>query len=478
MEVSTSDRLVGPPAFTCNPQDRYLTPVPPKILVPTRLGDICRETYKVPTYAPESVRSNQGPTLAPRPNRRMRSATLSPLSGTHSAFPDLNEVKDKVTSRIRSSSDSRTYKGNPDARSLKIGLPVLISSTAEDMKLVSLRPSIPGNQSPRQAHIAKRMKEFSPLGSHPVDLNIDLGTVKDENSKRPRSHNPTVDRPMLKPAGRVRANSADTRRAKYHHWANEPWLTSPKLPPGTVTKDTSKPKLEQPKMNNMDLPSQSTSGRPVSRGGRVQVDSRTAPVDKGLPALPRYLVPAPLFACNSTRTTPLAAEQSYDSDTRTDVHAVLEVRSNRSSSSIESRPTSDQSELHSPTFSSFTSGSSQADLSPRHSTQSHTQDHEAKCTSTTGSEHLEPGARHTVGPPMLRIPVTFGEPNSPGSKSRTSVSSRRRQAACFGYSGSDIQTTTTVQGSPKPTTEPTRLNSTGQFEALMVDFGFLGEAVH
>jgi len=398
MEVPSSDCSATAPAFTRNPRDRYLTPVPPKPLVSARLGDLCIEPYKVPMHTHDALHGKHVRLPAPKQNRRMRSVSTSTHAPFNPTFSDLKDAKDRAATRVRSSSDSRAHKGTYDARNLKISAPVLISSTAEDMTLVPLQSIVSQTTPSKQAHIANRMREFSPLWSHPVDKK-DVAFGKYLEARRPRSHTPAVATPLLKASpGRVRANSADTRRMKgYYNFANEPWITSPRLPPSSVRKINPRQALEQRNRTALAPPSMDISGRPMSRrGGDMKADIWSAPIEKDLPELPRDLVPAPLFACTSMANPTVTEERSKDSSlasTEANTCAPDDVRSHKSSSSIASSisgsPTSDQSQLHSPTFSSFTSGFSQAELSPRHSNQCPTGDQKAKRKSATEPDDLD-----------------------------------------------------------------------------------------
>ena len=88
--TTSQDRSV----FTQNPNDRYLTPVPPKPLPSPRLGDLCKESYRVPT-----PRSATYPPLSRSGNPReghARSASSSPSFGSNAVFTEFKVLKGKL----------------------------------------------------------------------------------------------------------------------------------------------------------------------------------------------------------------------------------------------------------------------------------------------------------------------------------------------------------------------------------------------
>lgn len=497
--------------FTRNPEDRYLTPVPPKPLPSPRLGDLCKETYTVPMHPFLAPRSATYPmstrSLSPGFDGRSKSASTSPHLASTAVFPDLRCLKEKLAASKRSQPGSRGRSAQRNVRGLDIGSPTLISTTAEEMNLVPLPPrSVPQTSASLPAPITAKLREFSPLGSHPVNPTTDLGfglsTLSAEQlSERPRSHTPSIVQPKFTiTPGRVRANSADTRRTRHYNlFPNEPWVSTPKLPSTFDSKLDTTPVLQKPTVALVP-PSVSEDERPTSRHGADRSPSlHKSPLDKDLPALPRYLVPAPLFACNNSSKEVLEDEED-DDDCAT--NPPNERCSNLSMWSAESMtfscPTLDEDIVHSPTFSSLTSNSSEAGSPQRLSDQFAMSEENYELTMHTitkeeqslGDETEDASTlrRGSSGPPMLRLPVPSFGSNVFQIDIQHAESAPRRQAACFGLSGfqgyslpedeaASQATITKASLHTEPTIESGHATSASQLDKLMDDFGFLGEAV-
>lgn len=307
-------------AFTRNPSDRYLTPVPPAPLRPLpspRLGVKSSEPYSFPVPSPRTPRSATYPSsegfLSPNVIRHVRSASTSPRLPATPIFADFKGLKEKLASK-RSASKTRN---SSKCGELEISSPVLVSTTNGDVPLIPL----PGSQvrlgaafaaaaratgpGPRSIPIIRR--EFSPLGSHPVDPSGQSpfsGTYNSEADvpkiTRRRSHVPStvVTSEFRIDQGRIRANSTDTRRTQHYLFSNDPWMSSPKWPQEfddekqVVEDDTpAAPTLNRPAL--LDAPSMSE--RPTSsHGNDCNASLRQLPLDKALPNLPKFMAPPPL----------------------------------------------------------------------------------------------------------------------------------------------------------------------------------------
>ncbi|KAF2466322.1 uncharacterized protein BDR25DRAFT_328053 [Lindgomyces ingoldianus] len=494
---SDSSSSASKSVFTRNPNDKYLTPVPPKPLPSPRLGDLCIEPYSVSTHSLGGPRSARCPSpmhsLSSGWERHVRSASTSPNLASNAVFSDFRGLKDKFTSSKRSASSGRLPW---NIRDVQIGAPTLISTTAEDMNLVPLssRPE-PQTSSSLPLPVAERMKEFSPLGSHPVDplTDFDFGfsdtTSKAEESqcRRPRSH---------VPRGRARANSSDTRRTKHYVYPNEPWLSSPVL--------CQSPEAERVAFKFLPVPQQPQ--RPTSsHGSDRSLSLHQSPLlnkNKDLPALPRYLVPAPLFACNEN-----GEEETHQPHVtvNTDISSHFSVWS--TGSATFSSPASDSDIIHSPTFSSLTSESSEIDTPHRfsnhflHGEQIYPNKHQDSSLVDTAAEeavdHRDIPQPSTLtlnsnfdNHPVLHLDVpSFGQSLFQLDIHHSDTGSRR-QAACFGLSGfqgyslpneeNASQCTITklkTKETPEPEINTTPRTSVSQLSRLMSDFGYLGEAV-
>jgi hypothetical protein len=527
MESRSSTTSQMSDIFTRDPKARYLTPVPPKPLIPSRLGDLCRETYTVSTITTQAPRSATYPVstrpVSPLSEQRSRSAGTSPYLASSPISLDLKSLKENTTTSKRPA-DARDVKPSVNVRGLQIGTPVLISTTAEGMHVVPL-PSQVGHVSPSSvsARIKSRMKDFSPLGSHPVDASSHLATslapYRGRTSERLRSHTHSNAKASMKiPEGRVRANSADTRRTKHYHLCpNEPWASSPRLPDCPVVVEKPVPVLQRPTLT-IEPPSNYTDIRPMSRHGPQKSSSlRNTPLDKDLPALPRYLVPAPLFACNSTATNPVArasppsepSEETHEFSRPPSPHERKSHFSTWSADSVAfSSSASEASPTNSPTSSSSTSTSS-APGSPRRDSRPlsfATRQCQTSPQFSKGRPEFGPKTDDTIlfptrssevataAPfPLPTIPLISIEPTV-----TISETTQRRHAACFGgypgptlsqFSLAEAQTdatnspaTTNTKGlsstyGGRPSIHFKRSSSTSQLEQLMSDFAFLGQVV-
>jgi hypothetical protein len=304
-------------------------------------------------------------------------------------FPDFKLLKEKLASK-RSASKNRS---GSKTRELDISAPVLVSG-GEELNLVPLSVYRPSFESIREAEtsaprsVPNIRKEFSPLASHPVDPDHDslfgpaeLPTVDERPIRRRRSHVPStvITSEFKVEQNRVRANSADTRRTQHYLFSNDPWLSSPKLQQEfevddrVVDDDTpSAPVLSRP---STFLGAPVLNERPTSSHGSVHnTNLRHSPFDKELPALPRYLIPAPLYACNEATISELPANEpedefeEADDDERLDhfsmqfqekAHSHFSTWSNDSIGYNSPTSSNDDDEpVFSPTFSSLTSNDS------------------------------------------------------------------------------------------------------------------------
>lgn len=504
-------------AFTRNPNDRYLTPVPPappSSHPSSRKGGV-PEPHTNPLPSPWTPRSaTHSPTdyfLSPHVVRHARSASASPCIPSTPLFADFKALKDKLASK-RATSRSRC---GSKTRELDISSPVLVSG-GEDLNLIPLsvyRPSVESiretqSENTPQRSLPSLRREFSPLASHPVDPDLDsvFGPAElpaiEERPTRRRSYVPStvLTSDFRVEQSRLRANSADTRRTRHFVFSNDPWLSSPKVPQDpqeddkVVEDDTpSAPTLSRP-LSSLGGPA--SDERPTSsHGNRGNTTFRKSLLDKELPALPSYLIPAPLYAYNRTETNELPAEEPEnefeepedefeepDDDERMDYmsmqfqHMQFEqkARSHFSTWSTDSiaysspiSETNDDEVVFSPTLSSLTSNDSDMDTSqgllirysyaaPQDAAATDPSSHrlisppvpEIQHTTMTDDEADE--AEDSDSPYRLSTPPqldelrisTFGSdlfssssespPAEPFFSDTSSRRSSRRQAACFG----------------------------------------------
>ncbi|KAL5388104.1 hypothetical protein DPSP01_003095 [Paraphaeosphaeria sporulosa] len=544
-EAGTIHNMGDADVFTRNPKDKFLTPVPPvpqKALPSPRLGDLCSESYRVPTVSLTTPRSATypytTPAYSPGPARHARSASTTPALTSTALFADFKCLKEKFAQK-RSASHARA--GSKGIRDLEIGAPTLISTTAEEVNLVPLSslhrtplpsplptpqtlkslpppPTAPHTAPSLPESVREKLRQFSPLGSHPIESNADSGPstlAPNEYSygARPRSRSdvaPTTAGSFCAPASVVRAKSTDTRRTKL--FCNEPWISSPRLPRqheiGPEILADEAPVLETPALA---LEPPSTDARPTSsHGGDRSSGLRNSALDKdkSLPPLPRYLVPAPLYACSSADSSPqiddTPEENEYQEIQVED--ARFQILSDRkghfsiwsAESGTFSSPTSDEGELESPTFSCLTSDCSDTGSprrfslfsiseyihSPNHDSTFPEQEYEKEDQDESPAQEdvstlppkLEELHLSSFGPSLFDLDIQHAE------------SAPRRQAACFGlgfqsYKLPDNETvskTTVTESSfqPRPAIQHARGGFIARSEALVNDFGFLGDAVN
>ncbi|RMZ73095.1 hypothetical protein GMOD_00009608 [Pyrenophora seminiperda CCB06] len=492
--------------------------------------------------------------LNPHVPRHARSASASPYLPSTPLFPDFKQLKGKLASK-RAASRNRCGSKN---RALEISSPVLVSG-GEDLNLIPLsvyRPSIEAIRETEAAtnvrSVPRIRREFSPLASHPVDADRDslfapakLPTVAERRNNRRRSQSPStlVTSEFKIGQNRYRANSADTRRTRHYLFSNDPWLSSPKAHEFSAQ--------DQDRVVEDDTPSAPTLSRPTVTLGAPTSDARPTsrysnrcrpeelPLDKELPPLPRYLVPAPLYACTSPTTDlPVvedAVEEVEEGDDdecldRLSIQFSMKARSHFSTwtnaSMVHSPQASDdedddddeQGPVSSPTFSSFTSNDSdtsncQGGLLIHYSYETkhasvpemqnmiadtddldHEEEEEEEEAASDSDSDSHPHPHHlslSSTPPQLselRISTFGSDLFSPALNtafshtSSSSCRSSRRQAACFGLSSSFQYSLPTDEAVLSKTSlaeagDVERESGVGAVNALMADFGFLGEAV-
>jgi hypothetical protein len=512
----------------------------------------------MPLPSPWTPRSATYPStdgfLSPHVVRHARSASASPHIPSTPIFPDFKVLKERLASK-RSASRNRS---GSKTRELEISAPVLVSG-GEDLNLIPLsvyRSSIESlREEPATTTLARPVptirREFSPLGSHPVDSDhdtlfgpVELPTIEERPIRRRRSHVPStvITSEWKVGQSRIRANSADTRRTRHYLFSNDPWLSSPKLQQDFDVKDRvveddtpSAPVLSRP---SSFLGTPRTDERPTSCQGSVcSTNLRQSPLDKALPALPRDLTPAPLSACNKFAISELPADepraefQESEDEERLDNFDITFAEKARShfstwsnDSIAYSSPTSDDDEaILSPTLSSLTSNDSDVEtpqgllIRYSYTERENTDDTKRTCTlpeivshdadnevfDVFGSseeqedENLRPRYLSSTPPQLNELRIsTFGSDlfglsdaqHTPRSETSSRRSSRR-QAACFGlgfqYSLPDDKTTSKTsiisdrddEQRLSSTISVQRESSMSQMNALMEDFGFLGDAV-
>ncbi|KAF2026225.1 hypothetical protein EK21DRAFT_74653, partial [Setomelanomma holmii] len=529
---SNSEPLDG---FTRNPSDRFLNPVPPASLRPLpspRLHSASSSTSPMPLPSPWTPRSATYPPtdafLSPNVVRHARSASASPHMPSTPLFADFRGLKDKLVAKRAASRNRSSSK----SQELDIGSPVLVSTTNPELNLVPLASfrsaptSAPREDVTPEASLPRGIptirRDFSPLGSHPVDPARDsifahqnAAPTQKPAVKRRRSHVPStvVTSEFRLGQGRVRANSADTRRTQHYLFSNDPWLSSPRLEddfgwdaPEVVEDVPRMPILQRPL-----LAPPSEVERPTSRHGDTRGESRSpslrhVPLDKELPELPRYLTPAPLFACNGASSIEEAAapnlseeelEDEEDDDVLGDLMMEYEQKprshfSTWSSDSMAytcSTPDDDDA-VHSPTLGSLTSNSetdSPHRLSLRFSyadeedcsrtprvieTVLNTEDEEGKAMLSATPPQLDDLRISTFGSDLFSLDIQHAD------------AAPRRQAACFGlgfhYSLPEDDTTsklTITESTMRNEPVVQRESSVSQLNVLMNEFGYLGDAV-
>ncbi|KAF3041168.1 hypothetical protein E8E12_009451 [Didymella heteroderae] len=528
-----SSSIVDASAFTLDPKDRYLTPVPPGKLLPSpRPHSSNREAYALPLPSPWAPKSATYPPanqfLSPNVMRHARSASASPLLPSTPLFADFKDLKDRFASK-RARSRSRS---SSDVREMQISAPVLISTTADGV-LPAFQPtapcsprnfSRPQRSSPPPLSIPTITKDFLPLSFHPVDLFTDAQPfiaelpANETPVQRRRSYVPPAivsDGFDVEP-GRNRANSADTSRTRRSRYATDPWVSSPKF------QHEFESRIQQAREVQFFKPApvlkrpvpflvSTTEERPSSSyGGSRSTTLRKTPLQKDLPALPRYLTPAPLFASKTSSSeviTPI--EEADTEDTVTDAilsayenneEPIVQISEKQRShfstwSSFDSCVTSDDDGAASPTSSSATSVSSDAGSPLRQSIgYSFAESAFNKAQTTTINEEDEDdyATDRASTPPQLdlntlRLSAMSFSSDLFNLDIQQPETMPRRQAACFGlgfqgYSLPEDESKSKETIQSEATLRPKRVSvqresSTSQLDMLMDDFSYLGDAV-
>lgn len=520
--------------FTRNPRDRYLNPVPPAPLQPSQLGTPSNISSPLPPASPWAPKSATYPPsnafLSPNVVRHARSASASPRMPSTPLLADFRGLKDKIASK-RSASRSRS---SSKSQELEIGSPMLISTTVDELSLIPLAsyrpaPTSAPRDTAQSTHLAARSiptirKEFSPLGSHPIDPVHDVlfhearpVLKKKASMRRRRSHVPStiVTSEFKLGQGRVRANSADTRRTKHYLFSNDPWLSTPKLQESfdldaqeSIKHCAPAPMLQRPLLQ---LAPPNADERPTSsHGGSQSSNLRQAPFDKDLPELPRYLTPAPLFACNDTSPVELPTEvplieeeevleEDEDDEILDDLIMQYQDKPNSHFSTWSSDTmgytysTSDDETADSPTFSAITSDCSDAGSPQRFSMRfSHlepTPEIEETITpldedGTTTEKVTDVSYLSTTPPRLDDLRISSFGSDLFNLDIQHADAAPRRQAACFGlgfqYSLPEDDTTsktTITQSTLLPEPNVQRESSLSQLNGLIDDFAYLGDAV-
>lgn len=310
--------------------------------------------------------------------------------------------------------------------------------------------------------------------------------------------------------GRNRANSADTRRTKRSLYATDPWASSPNFQHEFESGIHQAREIQffkpTPILKRQVLPEERQSS---SYGGNRSPKLRETPFQKGLPALPRYLTPAPLFACNtlSSEGAELVEEadveravtddiiSSYEDDEELVAQPSEKQHSRFSTwSTFDSYVTSDDG-VESPTFSSVTSVSSDAGSPSRQSVRfSFAEQAFNKAQNTTIDEEDEDNyaTDRTSTPPQLdlntlRLSAMSFSADLFSLDIQHPESVPRRQAACFGlgfqeYILPEAETKSKETIQSEVTLRPKRVSvqresSTSVLELLIDDFSYLGDAV-
>jgi hypothetical protein len=424
-------------------------------------------------------------------------------------FTDFKCLKDKLASR------SRTSK----PQELEIGMPVLVSTTNEDLNLIPLgQLQAAPTSAPREAApttitvtrpIPTHRNGFNPLGSNPVNLACDAEVTHTTPAadvrpphRRRRSHVPStiITSEFKLDRGRIRANSADTRRTQHYLFSNDPWLSTPKLEQGFEADDENLPEVVQPAptlQRPSSLAPPTADERPTSSHGSSRSPSlRHLPLDKALPALPRYVTPAPLFACHDMSPIEAPTEELFEHDDFADDEEDDEVlndlimeyqdkpHSHFSTWSCDSAAytysTSDDDGVNSPTFSSLTSNCSDAG-SPQRFSMIYTC---AEPESVAADEEHSITHLSTAPPRLDDLRISAFGSDLFGLDIQHAAEAPRRQAACFGlgfqYSLPEDETCskstiTAPELRPEPSVQ--RGSSVSQLNKLMDEFGYLGDAV-
>lgn len=376
-------------------------------------------------------------------------------------------------------------KQTKNVRNLEIGRPILVSSTAADVDAPPSQ-SPPETSSSLPPRLGLKLREFSPLNSHPVDMRSDLDLTSSNSCD---SQEPASNRP--------RSYSGATSHNELSHFE------APKRANSSTIRRSREFSMSKLNMESIGSTGSSQEERPVTRhGGSAASSIRKFPsVDKDLPELPRYLVPAPLFACGqSTIATESAEKQEEEEEEVEAIHYFPDAHfgntiSRFSAWTIESS-TFDAPEddaIHSPTFSSFTTSSTGIDTPQRfscafvHGDQICDEDQNAGADEEDEKEsyslHSSSGSHHLhLDSPSLN-PLFHLDIHRPDT-------APRRQAAVFGISkelrhltlsderiGSDSSTIRELTCLPDSPIDSNTVTSASQLDSLMNEFGYLGQAV-
>ncbi|KAH7406914.1 hypothetical protein DE146DRAFT_409290 [Phaeosphaeria sp. MPI-PUGE-AT-0046c] len=516
--------------FTRNPRDRYLNPVPPAPLKPSHSDIPNNISSPLPLPSPWAPKSATYPPsdafLTPNVVRHARSASASPRMPSTPLLSDFRGLKDKLASK-RSASRSRS---SSKSQELEIGSPMLISTTVDEINLIPLAsyrpaPTSAARDTALSTSLAARSiptirKEFSPLGSHPVDPvhdglfhRTDPTLKRTASMRRRRSHVPStiVTSEFKLGEGRMRANSADTRRTQHYLFSNSPWLSTPKYQEifELDAQDSKKCSAPAPLLQRplVQLAPPIADARPTSsHGGSQSLNLRQAPLNKDLPELPRYLTPAPLFACNDTSPVELPTEVPFieeqevlqddeDDEILDDLIMQYQDKPNSHFSTWSSDTmgytysTSDDEIANSPTFSAITSDCSDLGSPQRFSRLEQTPEIEETIPSL--DEDVTTAEKATAVPYLSTTPPKLDDLRISSFSSdlfnldiQHADAAPRRQAACFGlgfqYSLPEDDTTskaTITQLTLRPEPNVQRESSLSQLNGLIDDFAYLSDAV-
>ncbi|KAF2202491.1 hypothetical protein GQ43DRAFT_470867 [Delitschia confertaspora ATCC 74209] len=506
---SSSMSSISSYVFTRNPQDKFRNPAPPKTLPRARASDTCIEPYPVPVQLkviPPTATYKRMRTPSPRVYRRIRGIETSHEVPSTAMFRGIRKVHDTVPRPSTSRGRSGTSKNAPKQET---GAPISVRSTTEDISLVS-RPSEARSQTPRSlpSTIATKLREFEPLSSHPVDelLDFDFGYSKSSHNvaerplMRARARTEAVASPKLRHVlSRIRSNSDATKHTQdfVSQWAASIRDQKPDavqnimsriLPPVTPIQELPKTEDERPQTRH---------------GGGSPNTIRDSPLfDKELPELPRYLVPAPLFASKS-----LDSKEPDDGEEGSDHEPKSAMNPNPSSqfsmwspepSATFSAPEHEQDLIHSPTFGSLTNSSSGI-ATPRvfsnvftHGEQTYNKDPNAGLPDDDDAENETRNylAHSSNSPPLLQLDDSSFSPTLFQFDVQRSDSAPHRQAAVFGISEgfkylslseqpTTSQTTTQKGLAPTPQSfhDSDAENPESQLDNLMNEFRYLGEVV-
>ncbi|OCK77784.1 hypothetical protein K432DRAFT_407010 [Lepidopterella palustris CBS 459.81] len=552
---------------TLNPEDKFLTPRPAPVPLSKLDTSSCvfqdlrkrsrtalvDQATNAATY-PRSEGFDSGSrsrSRSPLPVRQIKSATGSPTTAFKPVFQDPKGVNRKLTAALGSVDAGRLASAENErgrrrhargVRELQISSPILTSRTDDDGNLVPLQKNIiPKPPLLTEVPVAvTSTHEFSPLRSHPVGPDFDFGFsdysgVSEPPAKKVRSQATGM---TVNIKSRERAQSTGSKRSRsprgIQHSREPSEMIYPRRSlsigkvrdpsplrnavvyedPLHIPEDIEESKNEEgfsqmPDDNLLSFVSTPLADMqcPPSRRKAEMDRSLREPllVEKELPALPSYLLPEPLFFQTDASDT-LGELQVFDktmSNPEPSSHFSLWSTTSMAYTS----PTSDEG-VHSPTFSSLTTSSSEIDTPQRLSDQYvrgivSFYDDNVSDDGNKEQKIKDPGPSSYV----TNDANLFSEPTFEETLLRPSLlqmdihrpeSASRRHAACFGfaegfhgYTLPDGQhaSDTTLTKSPASVSpfmdsslsEP-RMGSdadpaVSQLEQLISEFGYLGEAV-